>query len=171
MSALIGVVSDTHGFFDPQLRSVFKAVDCIVHAGDVGKSEVLNDLREIAPVLAVRGNVDVEFPLTQLPAQLLVAIAGVEVMVVHRLQDAVPHDTTRVVIAGHSHQSLIQETDRILILNPGAAGRQGFHRERTAMLLKLGDRFDAELVRLGPRSAAAASSCRDTTTADGRRTA
>jgi uncharacterized protein len=171
VSALIGVVSDTHGYFDPQLRSVFADVDCIVHAGDIGRAAVLDGLRAIAPVHAVRGNVDIEPSLACLPAQISMVLGGVEVVVVHRLQDATQGEAARILIAGHSHQPLIQEADRILILNPGAAGRQGFHRERTAMLLRLGDRLDATLVRLGPRSETAPKSDRDKPAADGRRSA
>jgi putative phosphoesterase len=103
-------------------------------------------------VYAVRGNVDTKPPLIELPEKLVVSINGAEVLLLHRLKDATPSDSTRIVVAGHSHRPVIEETERILYLNPGAAGKQGFHRERTAMLLNLDDSPLATLIRLGPRS-------------------
>jgi putative phosphoesterase len=73
---LVGVVSDTHGYFDPQLGNAFAGADYILHAGDVGKPEVLERLREIAPLHAVRGNNDVALPLSLLPERLAVVPMG-----------------------------------------------------------------------------------------------
>jgi predicted phosphodiesterase len=90
---------------------------------------------------------------------------------VDRLQDARLQNTTQVVITGHSHKPVIQNVDRILYLNPGAAGRQGFHLERTAMLIRLGVSIDTTLIRLGPRSEGAARRNTGNATAGERRTA
>jgi putative phosphoesterase len=148
----IGVVSDTHGYADPAFTELFRDVSCIIHAGDIGTSEVLEALSAIAPVHAVRGNVDHDPKLLILPEQLQLNLDGLRLLVVHRLQDAHPEPDTQVVVSGHSHRAVVEERDRILYLNPGAAGRQGFHRERTAALLIAEDPPVARLLSLGPKS-------------------
>jgi putative phosphoesterase len=133
---------------------LFAGADCIVHAGDIGSHAVLEALQSIAPVLAVRGNVDVGVPeLQALPERLDAELDGVWIEVVHRLQDAAPLAATRVLICGHSHRPMSEWRDHILYVNPGAAGRQGFHRDRTACLLDLGPAPASRLLYLGPKSA------------------
>jgi putative phosphoesterase len=147
------VISDTHGYLDPQIEELFGAVDCIVHAGDIGSMAVLEGLRAIAPVLAVRGNVDASVPeLRDLPDRVDADLDGTTIQIVHWLQDAAPQAGTRVVICGHSHKPMNEWRDHILYVNPGAAGRQGFHRERTACLLELGVSPASRLLYLGPKS-------------------
>jgi putative phosphoesterase len=150
---VIGIVSDTHGYLDPELLRVFEHAQCIVHAGDVGKTEVLRELEAIAPVFAVRGNVDRDAGLCDLPERLDLALAGISIHIAHRLEDARPSPKTRVLIHGHSHRPVQEWRGNILYVNPGAAGRQGFHVERTAAVLDLTGTPTCVLVDLGPKAA------------------
>ncbi len=148
---LVGLISDTHGYLDPQVLTLFARADHILHAGDVGAENVLAELRLLAPLTAVRGNVDLA--LAQLPDRADVVLEGVAVHLVHRPEDALPPPAARVVVVGHTHVAAVQERHGVLFVNPGAAGRQGFHRTRTAGLLRLEDgRTDVEIVTLGPKA-------------------
>src|SRR5438093_8432469 len=150
---LIGLIADTHGYIDPRVVPALKGVDLILHAGDIGAESVLAELAHIAPVTAVAGNNDAKLADLQLPLRLDANLEGVKVHLVHRLVDAAPGPRTRVVVYGHSHKALIAEREGILWVNPGAAGRVGFHREVTLGLLRAQDgRCEAELLLLGPRA-------------------
>lgn len=149
---LIGVVSDTHGHLDARLLAAFEGVDAIVHAGDVGSEAVLEGLREIAPVYAVCGNNDIPLGRLGLPDHLDVDLGGLRLHVVHEIAHARPAPDAAVVVFGHSHRQLSEWRDGRLYLNPGAAGRRGFHRLQTAALLAVeGGRAEPELLVLGPR--------------------
>ena len=149
---LVGVVSDTHGYVDDRLRAALVGVDAILHAGDVGGSHVLEELQSLAPVHAVRGNNDVKLGGLDLPDQLDAQLGGARLHVVHELSRANPGPATRVVVFGHSHQPLIDWRDGVLYLNPGAAGRRGFHTLQTAALLRIdGAALHPTLLTLGPR--------------------
>ncbi len=149
---LIGVVSDTHGYLDPRLLDAFAGVEAILHAGDVGSDAVLEGLRDLAPLFAVAGNNDVPLGNLGLPHTLDVELAGVALHLVHELPHARPAPETRVVVFGHSHRQLNEWRDGILYLNPGAAGRRGFHAVQTAALLRIeGASVTAEAIVLGPR--------------------
>ena len=150
----IGVVSDTHGFFDARLEELFAGVDLILHAGDVGKQQVLDDLARIAPVSAVRGNVDP--PQLGLPLRTTSQVGGVQVEILHQLpatqaelenwakparveelgpggRDAFLRSfehNTRVVIFGHSHAPCSVALAGKLFFNPGSAGKQRFSLPR-----------------------------------------
>ncbi len=151
---LIGVISDTHGYFDARLDAAFEGVDAIVHAGDVGSVTVLEALRRIAPVHAVQGNNDVPLGGLGLTAHLDLELAGCKVHVVHEVVNARPAADTNVVILGHSHACVSEDRNGVLYLNPGAAGRRGFHRLQTVALLRVeAGRVEATLVELGPRIA------------------
>ena len=148
----IGVVSDTHGYFDPRLEPALAGVDVILHAGDVGSEAVLTALRAIAPVYAVQGNNDVPLGGLGLPEHIDIDLAGVRFHIVHEIAQARPRPHTDVVVFGHSHEALIEQRDGVLYLNPGAAGRRGFHRLQTAALVSVETgRARAELLELGPR--------------------
>jgi putative phosphoesterase len=151
---LIGVISDTHGYMDPRLAAAFAHVEAIVHAGDVGGTHVLDALRAIAPVYAVYGNNDERLGGLGLPLRADFALAGVRLHLVHQLPHARPHDGTDVVVFGHSHRALVERRGERLYVNPGAAGRAGFHRVQTVALLTA-DRgaVDARIVELGAREA------------------
>jgi putative phosphoesterase len=148
----IGIVSDTHGYFDERLVAAFENVEAIIHAGDVGGLAVLEALQALAPVSAVQGNNDLPLGGLGLPVHLDVVLEGLAIHVVHELRQAKPAPRTRVVVSGHSHRPLIEQRDGKLFLNPGAAGRVGFHTVQTAALLDVeGGRVMATIIELGPR--------------------
>lgn len=152
---LIGIISDTHGYFDPRLAAAFAGVEAIVHAGDVGSARVLELLADIAPLHAVYGNNDEKLGGLGLRVQEDFDIAGVRFHLVHQLPHAKPEPTTNVVVFGHSHKTLIEQRGDVLYVNPGAAGRAGFHRLQTVALLRFGGAIiDARIVELGARERA-----------------
>ena len=151
---LLGLVSDTHGYLDPRLLEAFRGVDAILHAGDVGNHAVLEGLREIAPLYAVHGNNDAALDNLGLPKHLDATFDGVEVHLIHELPHARPSEHTRIVVFGHSHRQLNEWRDGVLYVNPGAAGRRGFHRLQTAALLRIeAGQPTVEQLTLGPRLA------------------
>ena len=156
---LIGVVSDTHGYVDPRLIAAFAGVEAIIHAGDVCGEGVLEALRELAPVYAVRGNNDDKLGDLGLPSHLDVVLDGIEPHVVHQLPEARLGAEARAVIFGHSHRPISEWRDGVLYLNPGAAGRSGFHALQTVALLHIeGGELRPELIELGAREKLAPAS-------------
>ncbi len=150
----IGVIADTHGCADAPLLAALRGCARIIHAGDVGPG-VLERLRELAPLTAVRGNTDRRGEPAALPAIAWLEAEGFRIAVVHREEDA-PPDGWEVLVVGHTHRAKAAERDGRLILNPGAAGRRGPHRERTAAILELqaGRKPGVTFVTLGPRTPA-----------------
>ena len=149
---LIGVVSDTHGYVDGRMIVALKGVDAILHAGDVGGAHVLVALAEIAPVHAVYGNNDEKKDTLGLPFRADVVLGGVGLHLVHQLPHAKPRPDTRVLVFGHSHRPVIEDRGGVLYVNPGAAGRAGFHRLQTIARVRIvGARIDAAIVELGAR--------------------
>lgn len=146
----VGVISDTHGLFDPRLERVFAGVDHILHAGDVGAMAVLDNLSAIAPVTAVRGNVDHEAWAWNLPEEAVVELNGRRILIAHvkehllRRRDPA-RDGFSVVVTGHSHAPSVVRRDGVLYLNPGSAGRRRFHLPRSAALLTIPAEADASL--------------------------
>jgi putative phosphoesterase len=129
MTRRIGVISDTHGLLRPEALAFLAGSDHIVHAGDVGDPTILDALATIAPVTAIRGNVDTDAWARPLPETTRVAIAGVTIYVLHDLGalDLQPHaHGIRVVVYGHSHTPSVTERDGVLYLNPGSAGPRRF---------------------------------------------
>ena len=125
----IGVISDTHGLLRPEASTFLRGCDHIVHGGDVGKPEVLAALAALAPVIAVRGNVDRGEWATALPDTRRVTLAGVCLYMLHDLAelDIDPvADGIDVVVSGHSHRPLATRRDGVLYLNPGSAGPRRF---------------------------------------------
>jgi putative phosphoesterase len=126
---LIGVISDTHGLLRPEAVSVLHGVDHILHAGDVGNSAILSRLEAIAPVTAIRGNIDEGRACGHLPPIEVVELAGATFYMLHdRLQlDLDPAAAGfAAVISGHSHQPLIEWHKGVLYFNPGSAGPRRF---------------------------------------------
>jgi putative phosphoesterase len=154
---LIGLISDTHGYVDPRLAPAFAGVEAIVHAGDVGGSDVLDVLRGIAPLYAVCGNNDEKLGRLGLRLREDFELDGVRFHLVHQLPHARPSDATDVVVFGHSHRTLIEPRGSILHVNPGAAGRVGFHKLQTVALMRIerGTIADTRIVELGLRQSAA----------------
>ncbi len=137
----LGIISDTHGLLRPEAARALNGVDLIVHAGDVGKPEVLTQLKAIAPVFAVRGNVDTEAWATELPATAIVDAGSASLFVLHNLReldlrpDAAGFDA---VISGHTHQAEQWEREGVLYLNPGSAGPRRFNLPVTLALVDVG---------------------------------
>jgi uncharacterized protein len=126
----IGLISDTHGLLRPEAVRALAGVAQIIHAGDVGGPEVIEGLRSIAPVQAVRGNNDRDAWAKSLPLRLSLDVAGVRILVLHDLNEldrAAETDEYRVVVAGHSHKPEVVERDGILFVNPGSAGPRRFN--------------------------------------------
>ena len=171
----IGLVSDTHGFFDPRLTELLAGVEGILHAGDAGSREILETLALIAPVRAVRGNTD--SPLLNLPLTLRQRFAGVQIEAQHDLT-ASRRDleawrkesnlsvqqrrrrerflrgfdaATRVVIFGHSHDPCLVNLDGKLFCNPGSAGKQRFSLPRSCAVLEISpENVAATIIPLDP---------------------
>ncbi len=126
---LIGVLSDTHGLLRPEAVAELAGVDHILHAGDDGDPAILDHLREIAPVTAIRGNVDTHGPCSNLPATEAVELSGHLFYLVHSVDwlDISPKAAgISAVISGHSHKPSIDHRDGVLYLNPGSAGPRRF---------------------------------------------
>jgi uncharacterized protein len=128
-SSVVGVISDTHGLLRPEAIAALQGVDLIVHAGDIGSAEILDALRRIAPVVAVRGNNDRDAWAASLPEIARTEIGATRIWVVHDLKE-LADDPARagvgVVISGHSHTPRIERRDGLLLLNPGSAGPRRF---------------------------------------------
>jgi len=153
-SKLVGVISDTHGLLRPEAVEALKGSELIVHAGDIGGPEIVEALRAIAPVVAVRGNNDRggwagEFPLFD-----VVEVNSAFVYVLHDLKelDLSPEGAGfRVVVSGHSHKPLAEERRGVLYLNPGSAGPRRFKLPVTVARLRIGGGdARAEIVNLLP---------------------
>jgi uncharacterized protein len=137
---VVGVLSDTHGHLYPEVVEHLKGVDHILHAGDVGTAEVLRALRSIAPVTAVRGNVDMGGWADALPSRAEVELGGVCIVVGHispRADGAGRGGQPLVVVSGHSHIASEKWSDGVLYLNPGSAGPRRFGRPRTLARLEI----------------------------------
>ena len=152
-SELIGIVSDTHGLLRPEVLPALRGVTHILHAGDVGDAAVLDQLRTIAPVTAVRGNVDVSGVVGALPLTEAVELAGRLFYVVHRIQDLDLNAAAAgisVVVSGHTHKMTSKSKDGVLYLNPGSIGPRRFRLPVTLVRLRLGaDSIVPEWVTLG----------------------
>ena len=125
----IGIISDTHGLLRPEAVERLAGVDHIIHAGDIGRPDVISDLRKIAPVTAVRGNIDGGEWAAGYPQTEFVKLGGRFFYVLHNLA-ALDLDPVAagidVVVSGHSHQPRIETVDGVVYLNPGSAGPRRF---------------------------------------------
>jgi putative phosphoesterase len=148
----LGVISDTHGLLRPEAVEALRRSDRILHAGDIGAPEILEGLAKIAPVTAVRGNVDTASWARALPETEVVETGGVSVYMVHDLGqlDLKPEAAGfRVVIYGHSHQPKMEEKSGVLYFNPGSAGPRRFHLPVSVGRLTIAaGKVQAELVEL-----------------------
>jgi uncharacterized protein len=125
----IGVISDTHGLLRPQAMGALQGSALIIHAGDVGRPEVLDELRKIAPVVAVRGNVDRDAWAEGLPQSEIVEHEGVRLYVLHIFEELdldPPTAGFHAVITGHTHRPKMETRDGVLYFNPGSAGPRRF---------------------------------------------
>jgi uncharacterized protein len=126
---LIGVISDTHGLLRAEALEALAGVQRIIHAGDIGSPDIVPKLAEIAPVTAIRGNVDTQAWARELPARGVVTLAGRTIYVIHDLGDLDLDPAAGgfdLVISGHSHQPKIETVTGVVYLNPGSAGPRRF---------------------------------------------
>jgi len=148
----VGVISDTHGLLRPEALDAMVGVDLIIHAGDIGGEAILDDLGTLAPVVAVRGNMDREGWAYSLPLNETVALKNSLIHVIHDLSriDLDPAASgMRVVISGHSHMPAVIQKDGVLFLNPGSAGPRRFKLPLSVALLHIrGKSVKAEVVQL-----------------------
>jgi putative phosphoesterase len=125
----IGVISDTHGLLRPEAVEALTGVAHILHAGDVGDAVILDQLRQFAPVTAIRGNVDRTGACAKLPAVELIELSECSIYMLHDVQELDLDPVAagiQVVISGHSHQPLIEWKKDVLYFNPGSAGPRRF---------------------------------------------
>jgi uncharacterized protein len=149
----IGVVSDTHGLFRPEVARALAGVERILHLGDVGKPSVLKELGKIAPVMAVRGNTDREGPLSKLPETEVVMIADRYVYMLHNLNNIHLDPAAgkfAAVLSGHTHVPNYYRQKGVLYFNPGSCGPRRFRLPVTVGLLTVskGGEFEAQIVDL-----------------------
>ena len=148
---LIGVISDTHGLLRPEAVAALRGVEHILHAGDVGNSAILDGLREIAPVTAIRGNVDVSGACAKLPATDVVELGGKLFYLVHSVHDLDINPVAAgvaMVVSGHSHKASVQVRDRVIYFNPGSAGPRRFSLPVTVGFVTVEDGVEASVLEL-----------------------
>lgn len=152
---LIGLISDTHGLIRPTVHEALKGVELILHAGDVGGSEILDELRLIAPVRAVFGNTDQpEDPSLTREIELEIDAVRIHVSHGHEVGRPTPDKLAAqydadVVVFGHTHRQLVDRLDHQLFVNPGAAGPRRFNlRPSVARLTIINGNAEAEIVDL-----------------------
>ena len=148
----IGLISDTHGLLRTEAMAALTGCDHLLHAGDIGKPEILDALRKITPLTAVRGNNDEGLAwASELPERIELSLGGIGIYLTHQAADVPAHlpDSVRVVVTGHSHKPLIDERDGRLWVNPGSAGPRRFKLPISVALLHLENgAMRAELVAL-----------------------
>ena len=126
---VIGVISDTHGLLRAEAVNAMRGVDLILHAGDIGSREVLDKLKSIAPVVAIRGNNDNKEWAERLPDSCVLKLGSAQIYMLHNLKEIElnpPTSNIRVVISGHSHKPCVEVRDGVTYLNPGSAGPRRF---------------------------------------------
>jgi putative phosphoesterase len=137
----VGVVSDTHNLLRPRVLERLDGCERILHAGDVGGLEILEQLRRIAPVSAIRGNTDAGATAAALPETLEGDLGGLPFGMVHRREDAgrTWPSRLRLLVFGHSHRPELEWQGNCLLLNPGACGQRRFHLPLTLAILTVAD--------------------------------
>jgi putative phosphoesterase len=139
----IGLISDTHNLVRPEAKRALAGVDRILHAGDICGPAVLQELEQIAPVVAVRGNNDRGSWADSIKTTEMVDIDGLSIYILHDLNDldVDPHAAAvGVVLTGHSHKPRIDEKDRVIYINPGSAGPRRFKLPNSLGILEIQDR-------------------------------
>ena len=140
---VVGLISDTHGLVRPEVHQALHGVDLILHAGDVGGDEILDELAIIAPVQAVFGNTDAPGN-PRLPAAIDIEVGGLKVHVSHGHELGVPKPekllvryAADVIVYGHTHVPVVTEADGRLVVNPGAAGAARFELKPSVAILEI----------------------------------
>jgi len=149
---IIGVISDTHGLLRPEALAALQGSEHIIHAGDIGEAAILDELREIAPLTAIRGNVDRDAWANSLPNTNVLQIGGITIYVIHNLQelDLKPEAAGfAAVVCGHTHIPKSEIKDGVLFFNTGSAGPKRFRLPVTLGKLQIpNQRLRAEIVQL-----------------------
>jgi len=149
---LIGLISDTHGLLREEAVAALRGSELVVHAGDVGKPEILEELERIAPVVAVRGNVDTAAWAAKLPETAVAEADGVSIYVLHDLSSLDVNPVAagfRIVVSGHSHKPGKTERNGVLYINPGSAGPRRFQLPVTLARLNVSKSpYEVEFVHL-----------------------
>lgn len=152
LEKILGVISDTHGLLRPEAVEALRGVDLILHAGDVGSPEVLEALKIIAPVVAVRGNNDRGAWADDLPPWDVAEVGAVFIYMIHDVKeiDLSPAAAGfQVVVSGHSHKPSVEERKGVLYVNPGSAGPRRFKLPISVARLTIsGEVVTAEVVEL-----------------------
>jgi hypothetical protein len=150
---MLGVVSDTHGLLRPEVAPVLRGVDQILHIGDVGKISILDELAKIAPITAIRGNVDGEGACARLPETEVVLIEGIYIYMLHDLKTLHLDPAAAkfaAVLHGHTHVPNFHTTKGVLYFNPGSCGPRRFELPVTVGLLTISNdgKLQPEIVTL-----------------------
>lgn len=162
----IGLLSDTHGYLDPAVFNYFEKVDEIWHAGDIGTMEVLEALQAFKPTVAVWGNIDGGKLRQSCKEGEIFEREGVRVLITHiagkppkynrKVLEYVKKYGPKLLVCGHSHilKVMPDKANDLLFMNPGAAGKHGFHKEKTLLRFDLedGETKNLELIKLGKRA-------------------
>jgi putative phosphoesterase len=146
---IVGVISDTHGLLRPEALEQLRGSEHIIHAGDIGEAEIIPALERIAPVTAIRGNIDKSAWAQRFPETQVVELGGLHIYVLHDLNalDLNPKAAGfAAVISGHSHQAKQEIKDGVLYFNPGSAGPRRFKLPVTLGRLKISDVVRAEIL-------------------------
>jgi uncharacterized protein len=148
----IGLIADTHGLLRPEALAALADSDLLIHAGDIGKPEVVAALKKIAPLVAIKGNNDTDSWARRLPETKKITLGALKLYVIHNVKE-LSFDPAgrgfRVVISGHSHKPVIQTKDNVLFVNPGSAGPRRFKLPIcVGKLLVEGETVDAEIIEL-----------------------
>jgi putative phosphoesterase len=148
---LVGVISDTHGLMRPEALAALRGVEHILHAGDVGDVAILDALRKIAPVTAIRGNVDTTGACAELPATDVVELGGSLFYLVHSVHDLDINPKAAgvaMVVSGHSHKAKVEVKDGVVYFNPGSAGPRRFSLPVTVGFVTVKDDVEASVMEL-----------------------
>ena len=162
----IGLISDTHGYIDERILFHFEECDEIWHAGDIGKLSVIDELSTLAPVKAVYGNIDSAKIRSEHPLHQRFVMEGMDIWITHigghiyaydyRIREVIRANPPDIFICGHSHICKVQMDNRLnmLYMNPGAAGRHGFHKVRTILRFTIDQKEikNLEVIELGTRA-------------------
>jgi len=146
----IGVISDTHGLLRPEALDRLSGVDHILHAGDIGGVEVIDQLRVIAPVTAIRGNNDTGGWAQAYPEEAVLELQSRTILILHDLKTLLERRYD-VIVSGHSHKPNIETKGGVLYLNPGSAGPRRFKLPISVAILELGTKISAKIYEIVPQ--------------------
>ncbi len=146
----IGVISDTHGLLRPEALNRLAEVDHIIHAGDIGALEVIERLRILAPVTAIRGNNDTDGWAKDYPEEAVLELQSRTILILHDLKTLLERRYD-VIVSGHSHKPNIETKGGVLYLNPGSAGPRRFKLPISVAILELGTKISAKIYEIVPQ--------------------